>query len=208
MLTSRVFVSRAKTPARPPGGLSGRLARFGVDPGESEEVAVFCRVRPLGGSDNSGSEDDQERCVEVLDEATLRVTPPESSRAFYSGRGADYTFRAVFDEDATQKEVFQESGMPLVRGLLQGRNGLLFTYGVTGSGKTYTMQGSPSDGGVMSRAIDVIFNSLESRLTSRKYVVESDKLNDFQIQSVADAASRQQQEMVNDMKTRTYTTRR
>ena len=33
----------------------------------------------------------------------------------------------------------------------------------------------------MPRAIDVIFNSIEGRQTSRKYVVESDRLNDFQV---------------------------
>ncbi len=32
-------------------------------------------------------------------------------------------------------------GLPLVEDLLLGKNGLLFTYGVTGSGKTHTMQG-------------------------------------------------------------------
>jgi kinesin family protein 23 len=41
------------------------------------------------------------------------------------------------------------------------KNGLLFTYGVTGSGKTHTMQGSPQEGGLLPRAIDVIFNSME-----------------------------------------------
>lgn len=90
--------------------------------------------------------------------------------------------------------------MPLVRDLLMGRNGLLFTYGVTGSGKTYTMQGSPSDGGIMTRAIDVIFNSIDGRQTSRKFIIESDKLNDFQIQSAADATMRHQRELMSDMR--------
>ena len=39
-------------------------------------------------------------------------------------------------------EVFQRVGLPLVEDLLEGKNGLLFTYGVTGSGKTHTMQGT------------------------------------------------------------------
>ena len=162
---------------------------------------MFCRVRPLGSSDSS-SGSIEERCVEVLDKTTLRVTPPESSARV---RGADYTFSCVFDEDSTQKEVFTECGLPLVKQMLAGKNGLLFTYGVTGSGKTYTMQGTPADGGIMSRAVDVIFNSLGDRLTSKKFVVESDKLNDFQIQSVADAVARQQQEMVADMRSRNRT---
>ena len=51
--------------------------------------------------------------------------------------------------------------MPLVRDLLNEKNGLLFTYGVTGSGKTHTMQGSAAESGLLPRAIDVIFNSVE-----------------------------------------------
>ena len=49
-------------------------------------------------------------------------------------------FQSVFDEESSQREVFRDCGLPLVRDLLHGKNGLLFTYGVTGSGKTYTMQ--------------------------------------------------------------------
>ena len=57
----------------------------------------------------------------------------------------------MFDEAAGQSGVFERVGMPLVADLMQGKNGLLFTYGVTGSGKTHTMQGSCRDGGVMTR---------------------------------------------------------
>ena len=81
-----------------------------------------------------------------------------------------------------------------------GRNGLLFTYGVTGSGKTHTMQGSLEDPGVMSRAVDVLFNSLEHRLAARRYMVMPAELNDFQIATVADAASMQQKELLSDLK--------
>ena len=69
----------------------------------------------------------------------------------------------------------------LVCDLLQGKNGLLFSYGVTGSGKTHTMTGNARDGGVMIRAIDVVFNSIEDRLVSRKNMIVPDRLNDFQV---------------------------
>lgn len=44
-----------------------------------------------------------------------------------------------------------------------GQNGLLFTYGVTNSGKTYTVQGGTGEGsaGILPRSLDVIFNSVE-----------------------------------------------
>ena len=50
-----------------------------------------------------------------------------------------------------------------MRDVLEGRNGLLFTYGVTNSGKTYTIQGGTAEGnaGILPRALDVIFNSID-----------------------------------------------
>ena len=59
----------------------------------------------------------------------------------------------MFDEDSAQAHVFDRVGLPLVTDLVQGKNGLLFTYGVTGSGKTHTMQGTSKDGGVMTRLV-------------------------------------------------------
>ena len=46
---------------------------------------------------------------------------------------------------------------------------LLFAYGVTSSGKTHTMTGSPQDQGVLPRCLDVLFNSI-GELQARKYV--------------------------------------
>ena len=171
-------------------------------------MAVFCRVRPLFNINNSNSE--TEKCVEVLDDTTLQLLPPVTSRNFYNGRASQFSFKAVFDEDSTQKAVFQTCGLPLVKGLLQGRNGLLFTYGVTGSGKTHTMQGSPEDGGIMARSIDVIFNSIQEHMVPTKYLLVPDHLNDFQIQSSQEANMRQRTETMNELKASRsgYSTRR
>ena len=47
--------------------------------------------------------------------------------------------------------------------------GLLFTYGITSSGKTYTMTGVPEDQGILPRCLDVLFNSIQD-LQAKKYV--------------------------------------
>ena len=50
----------------------------------------------------------------------------------------------------------------------QGKNGLLFTYGVTGSGKTHTMQGDEKSAelmGVAPRAVYEIFEAVTLRLS-------------------------------------------
>lgn len=74
-----------------------------------------------------------------------------------------YTFSHVFPPETTQSDFFTKTTLPLVRDVLQGQNGLLFTYGVTNSGKTYTVQGGNTQGsaGILPRTLDVIFNSIE-----------------------------------------------
>lgn len=54
--------------------------------------------------------------------------------------------------------------------LLQSQNALLFTYGVTNSGKTYTVQGGsdPSSAGILPRTLDVIFNSVGNLQSDNK----------------------------------------
>lgn len=47
--------------------------------------------------------------------------------------------------------------------------GLLFTYGVTGSGKTHTMTGSPGEGGLLPHCLGMIFNSIGS-FQAKRYV--------------------------------------
>lgn len=47
----------------------------------------------------------------------------------------------VFGPEASQRKVFEGSVRGLVRDVLQGGNCLVFTYGVTNAGKTFTFLG-------------------------------------------------------------------
>jgi len=157
-----------------------------------DPVEVFCRVRP--GDDETGG------CLQVQSETTVQLVPPVSSKAYNTGKETQCSFKHVFGEQSSQADVFDRVGLPLVTDLVQGKNGLLFTYGVTGSGKTHTMQGTSKDGGIMTRAIDVIFNSV-SELQTRKFQLKPDKLNGFEIMQDCDAALERQQELVSNIKT-------
>ena len=74
-----------------------------------------------------------------------------------------YTFSHVFPLETPQRDFFTKTTLPLVHDLLQGQNGLLFAYGVTNSGKTYTVHGGSTEGsaGLLPRTLDVIFNSID-----------------------------------------------
>lgn len=47
----------------------------------------------------------------------------------------------IFRADTTQQQFYDGTMRKMVKDVLQGENRLLYTYGVTNSGKTYTVQG-------------------------------------------------------------------
>ncbi|ODQ64115.1 P-loop containing nucleoside triphosphate hydrolase protein [Nadsonia fulvescens var. elongata DSM 6958] len=101
------------------------------------------------------------------DGGTTRFTSPES-----------FEFSAVFNETATQRNIYERTLLPLVTNVLQGRDSVFFAIGSSGSGKTHTMLGtSTSSGstslpqfshepGIVHLAIDAIFKSIEGQMAS------------------------------------------
>ncbi|XP_036403065.1 kinesin heavy chain [Megalops cyprinoides] len=85
-----------------------------------------------------------------------------------TGRGhppQSLDFDAVWDESATQKDVYESTAKLLVESLLKGYNGCVITYGSPGSGKSYTLLGGSLTGrqrGILSRAAEDIFSSPEA----------------------------------------------
>ncbi|GEM08643.1 kinesin family member 20/23 [Rhodotorula toruloides] len=65
----------------------------------------------------------------------------------------------------SQASFFRATTLPLVRDFLQnGENCLLFAYGPTGSGKTFTVQGGAGEErGLLPRVVDVVWKSLEKK---------------------------------------------
>uniref|UniRef100_A0A8C8E5E0 Kinesin-like protein n=1 Tax=Otus sunia TaxID=257818 RepID=A0A8C8E5E0_9STRI len=166
--------ARAKTPRRP-------ALKKPSNPSLKDPVGVYCRVRPL-------SRPDQECCIEVINETTVQIHPPEGYRIFRNGeyRETQYSFKEVFGTLVVQKELFDVVAKPLVEDLIHGKNGLLFTYGVTGSGKTHTMTGSPGDGGLLPRCLDMIFNSI-GPFQAKRFVFKLDDKNGVDVQCEVDA---------------------
>ncbi|XP_069722698.1 kinesin-like protein KIF23 isoform X5 [Phaenicophaeus curvirostris] len=166
--------ARTKTPRRP-------APKKPSNPVPKDPVGVYCRVRPL-------SRPDQERCIEVISETTVQIHPPDRYRTARNGeyREMQYSFKEVFGTLVVQKELFDVVAKPLVEDLIHGKNGLLFTYGVTGSGKTHTMTGSPGDGGLLPRCLDMIFNSI-GPFQAKRFVFKLDDKNGVDVQCEVDA---------------------
>lgn len=106
---------------------------------------VYLRLRPA----TAGSRflDVEEPQNQFPDHITIK--PPENDRRKKAIER--FAFTRVFEEDAAQLDVFEGTGLiPLIEGVLgpegrEGRDGLLATLGVTGSGKVWHSCGDGLD---------------------------------------------------------------
>jgi len=110
-----------------------------------------------------------QNCIRVLGDTTLVACAPETSNAFKNtqhqmakGTSQKFTFSKIFTDKIGQKCFFEEAVLGTVKEFISGQNCLVFTYGVTNSGKTYTIQGwlVLCGGVVMKRDYFVLSGSL------------------------------------------------
>ncbi|KAM9603434.1 kinesin-like protein KIF20A isoform 1-T1 [Morphnus guianensis] len=132
------------------------------------KLKVYLRVRPLKSTEMEKGED--QGCVCIENSETLLLKAPKDSFTMRStergvGQAAHrFSFTQIFGPDVGQKLFFDETMKQVVKDVLNGQNWLVYTYGITNSGKTHTIQGSNKDGGILPRSLAVIFNSVGDRL--------------------------------------------
>lgn len=121
----------------------------------NEAVQVIVRCRPLNQKDL------QADCSSVVNIFSNRgVIEVENPRAKSENEKTKlFTFDAVYDWNSTQQSIYDETVRTLVSSVLEGYNGCVFAYGQTGTGKTYTMEGTKDlEGeGIVPRAFKQIW---------------------------------------------------
>ncbi|CAH8530539.1 unnamed protein product [Dicrocoelium dendriticum] len=130
----------------------------------NELMKVFLRLKPFM---QSGQDLDDKPVLKYVNKHTVTANPPGTRRlGIRESRRTNhrFTFSQVFDSAATQSSVFSVVAVDQIRGFLEGLNGLIFAYGTTGSGKTYTMQGCLRDMGLIPRTLCVLFRSVKNSM--------------------------------------------
>ncbi|XP_037322202.2 kinesin-like protein KIF20B isoform X2 [Pungitius pungitius] len=136
---------------------------------EREHLQVYLRIRPFSSEENTNGE--SQDCVTIESPDTVLLRPPRlslsarlSADKSLPQTGQRFQFSQVFGPETMQKELFQGTVKDLVKEVLEGGNSLVFTYGVTNAGKTFTFLGPDDDAGVLPRSLQVIFNSIEEQV--------------------------------------------
>ncbi|CAM4603876.1 unnamed protein product [Caretta caretta] len=132
-----------------------------------EHIQVCLRIRPFTATEK---ENESQDCVSIQDSTNIILKGPKNSmicRLSEKNVGQmvqKFTFSRVFGPETTQEEFFDGTVKQPVQDFLEGHNRLIFTYGVTNAGKTYTFQGTEADLGILPRTMDMLFKSIHGKL--------------------------------------------
>ncbi|CAH8613576.1 unnamed protein product [Heterobilharzia americana] len=134
------------------------LTDFESCTGHRHPMEVYLRIRPYV-YDNEVTN----KVLSCSDAYTVIACPPEADGQKHPSRNFQksankFTFNGIFRESATQAKVFEVVAADKVSAFIDGLNGLIFAYGTTSSGKTYTLQGSRNDAGIIPRSLYSIFS--------------------------------------------------
>uniref|UniRef100_A0A8C7N4S6 Kinesin-like protein n=1 Tax=Oncorhynchus kisutch TaxID=8019 RepID=A0A8C7N4S6_ONCKI len=138
--------------------------RPSIREGSTDRVRVFLRIRPLTEGEKERGE--EQGCVCVHNEESLILKAPKDSQNMKCAeRGVaqsvhKFSFSRIFGPGTTQQDIYESTMKEMVRDVLRGESRLLYTYGVTNSGKTYTVQGEIG----LFIALVSVFRKLQGRL--------------------------------------------
>ena len=105
-------------------------------------MKVYLRVKPLQSQEIEIGE--SKGYLEIRDLKTVVLHPPETSLAFKRHQSTNpftakaiqrFTFSHVFGPETNQGKVFEETSLDVVSDFINGHNCLVFSYGVTNTGK-------------------------------------------------------------------------
>ncbi|XP_074503155.1 kinesin-like protein KIF20B isoform X2 [Sebastes fasciatus] len=136
---------------------------------EKEHLQVYLRIRPFSSAESNNGE--SQNCVTIEPPDTALLKPPSTSLSARLSTdkslpqtGQRFQFSQVYGPETTQRELFQGTVKDLVKDVLEGENSLVFTYGVTNAGKTFTFLGPDADAGILPRSLNVIFSSIDEQV--------------------------------------------
>jgi kinesin family protein C2/C3 len=123
-------------------------------------IRVFCRCRPLN------TEETSTKSATIVDfdgakDGELGVITGNNSKK-------SFKFDRVYTPKDGQVDVFADAS-PMVVSVLDGYNVCIFAYGQTGTGKTFTMEGTPQNRGVNYRTVEQLFEVARERRETISY---------------------------------------
>ena len=132
----------------------------------NNSIKTFCRIRPFKGKNELFFKSTSDPKKLIINKENLQKLKINSNLKLINS----YTFTDIFDENSTQEQIFSATCEPLIKNLLENnQSGLIFTYGMTNAGKTFTIIGTPNQPGILPLSLTFIFNYFEEKKLFEKY---------------------------------------
>ncbi|CAH8334681.1 unnamed protein product [Eruca vesicaria subsp. sativa] len=125
-------------------------------------IRVFCRCRPLNSEE-----------IEAEASLGIDVDSTKNGEVIVMSNGfpkKSFKFDSVFGPNASQADVFEDTA-PFATSVIDGYNVCIFAYGQTGTGKTFTMEGTPDNRGVNYRTLKNLFEITKERENRYSYEI-------------------------------------
>lgn len=182
-------LNMSTTEVKTPTSISrSRLGAFSppqrvLRPDLESKVRVVIRVRPFLPVEIEAAKGKPKSCLTITKanghlerEDTLLIKDMKTSR------NESYKLDWCYGQEDDVRQIFSREVDPILPGLFRGSNATVFAYGATGSGKTYTMQGTNETPGIMPLAMSSIITmaeNTESRVEISYYEVYMDRCYDL-----------------------------
>jgi hypothetical protein len=124
-------------------------------------LRVYCRIRPpVMGEESHVFANGQTGllCTDVRGQDVVVVRDHDAERPVEK----KFEFTQVYGPASSQEDVFRDTE-PLMTSVLDGFNVCIFAYGQSGSGKTFTMEGTEEKQGLVPRAMARVFEAIGER---------------------------------------------
>ena len=133
----------------------------------NDSIKTFCRIRPFNGTNLLFHRSKTDSQILNINSENLQKLNINTNLKLINS----YKFTKVFTEENTQIEIFNETCKKLIDDLVFNfKSGLIFTYGMTNAGKTFTVIGSPNNPGILPQSLILLFD-----------YYQNNKLNDFNL---------------------------
>lgn len=124
-----------------------------------ENICVAVRFRPLNKREKE-VKDDSEISIQINTENNSVILEKK-----VHDEARQFSFDKIFDENSTQKNVYEGIAKDAVVSVIEGYNSTIFAYGPTSSGKTYCMFGEQEEEkrGIIPRICEALFHEVENK---------------------------------------------
>ncbi|KYN28775.1 Kinesin-like protein subito [Trachymyrmex cornetzi] len=117
---------------------------------------MYLRIRPASVLQKNYIVLDTRTLLTFEDKFTRNSRCTKSSEA----EGRRHVFTKIFGSETSQAEMFEGSIKHRVVEFFSGKSSTIMTYGMRDSGKTYTLFGTSSSPGIITRSIELVFSAI------------------------------------------------